>query len=124
MSSLKAVGMGTLVSLVVAGALASTVTAEAGSGSIRCEIHANPSSGGVALEGIVYAKSAVQGSYTFRVSKSGGSGSSDINQSGDFSAAPGAPGSLGTVSLGGGGSYRARLEVTTDGGSASCSERG
>ena len=64
------------------------------------------------------------GSYRLRVTKSGAAGSSDINQSGDFSAGPGEPGRLGTVTLGGdGGSYVARLTVTWDGGSIECTER-
>lgn len=122
MSTNSTLRNGSLLSLVLAGVLAGTTAAEAG--SVRCEIHATSRSGGVVLEGVVYAKSNVEGSYTFSVSKSGGGGSSDINQSGDFSASPGSPGALGTVNLGGGGSYRARLEVRTDDGSASCSERG
>src|SRR5919198_2389822 len=77
---------------------------------IRCEIQVKEHGNSVALEGAVFAKTAIEGSYQLRVSKSGSSGSSDINQSGDFSAGPGEPSSLGTVTLGGdGGSYVAKL---------------
>ena len=91
---------------------------------LRCEIQVQERGNSVALQGLVFAKTAIEGSYQLRVSKSGGGGSSDINQSGDFSAGPGEPSTLGTVSLGGdGGSYVARLTVTWDGGSIECTER-
>jgi hypothetical protein len=91
---------------------------------LRCEIQVKEHSNSVAIEGVVFAKTAVEGSYQLRVSKSGGAGGSDINQSGDFSAGPGEPSTLGTVSLGGdGGSYVAKLTVTWDGGSIECTER-
>ncbi|HZA01655.1 MAG TPA: curli-like amyloid fiber formation chaperone CsgH [Hyphomicrobiaceae bacterium] len=91
---------------------------------IRCEIQVKEHGNNVALQGVVFAKTAVEGSYQLRVSKSGGAGSSDINQSGEFSAGPGEPGTLGTVTLGGdGGSYVAKLTVTWHGGSTECTER-
>jgi hypothetical protein len=91
---------------------------------IRCEIQIKERGQSVALEGVVFANAAVEGSYHLRVSKSGGGGSSDINQSGDFSAGPGESSTLGTVMLGGdGGSYTANLTVTWDGGSVECTER-
>jgi hypothetical protein len=91
---------------------------------LRCEIQVQEHGNSVALEGVVFAKSAVMGSYQLRVSKTGGGGSSDINQSGEFSAGPGGPSTLSTVTLGGdGGSYVARLTVTWDGGTIECTER-
>jgi hypothetical protein len=91
---------------------------------LRCEIQVQEHGNSVSLAGVVFAKTAVAGSYQLRVTKSGGAGSSGINQSGDFSAGPGEPGRLGTVTLGGdGGSYVAKLTVTWDGGSIECTER-
>ena len=91
---------------------------------IRCEIQVKEHGNSVALEGVVFAKTVVEGSYQLRIAKSGRSGSSDINQSGDFSAGPGEPSTLGTVTLGGdGGSYVAKLKVTWLGGSTECTER-
>jgi hypothetical protein len=91
---------------------------------LRCEIQVQEHGTSVALQGVVFAKTAVEGSYRLRVTKSGGAGSSDINQSGDFSAGPGEPGRLGTVTLGGdAGSYVAKLTVTWHGGSIECTER-
>lgn len=100
-------------------------TAHAGSGGLKCEIAVKKRGSSVELEGIVYAQSKVQGSYSLTVTKSGGGGSSDISQNGDFSAGPGSPGSIGNVMIGGdGGNFVAKLRVTADGASAQCVERG
>jgi hypothetical protein len=110
--------------LGVIGVMASGSERVDASQPLRCEIQVKERGNSVALQGVVFAKTAIEGSYLLRVSKSGGGGSSDINQSGDFSAGPGEPSTLGTVSLGGdGGSYVARLMVTWDGGSIECTER-
>lgn len=95
-----------------------------GSQPIRCEIQVKERGAGVTLEGVVFAKTPIHGSYKFRVSKSGSSGSSDIDQSGDFSAGPGAASTLGTVTLGGNsGAYVARLKVNAEGRTIECAER-
>lgn len=108
---------------LVSGVIGVGVTsASAGNnGAVRCEIDVRDSGGGVTLQGRVYAKTGVEGSYRMRVSSTSGS---NINQSGGFSASPGSPGDLGLVSLGGSGSYTARLEVSWDGGATTCTERG
>lgn len=101
--------------------------ADAGQNSAgaRCEIVVSKRGGGVELTGIVYAKTPVHGSYVLTVSKSGSGGGSDISQSGDFSAAPGKPGYLGNVMIGGdGGAYVAKLRIKSSDGSAECVERG
>lgn len=87
----------------------------------RCEIRAEPNGRGVVLEGLVFADVPLSGSYRFRVSQNGAGGSSQINQGGEFDAAPGAPESVGTVSLGSGpGSFTATLTVSWAGGSVDC----
>ncbi len=96
--------------------------AEAGwfSDTVSCEIRVNRHHGGVTLEGVALAKENVSGSYHMAIS----GGSSNVDQSGDFSASPGSPGSLGEVTLGGdGGSYYATLRVNWNGGSSSCTKR-
>lgn len=107
----------------LAGIGAGTASGAASTGAVSCRIDVTERSGGTILEGVVSAKSALKGSYSLVVTKSGDGGSSDINQSGDFNAAPGTETSLGTVSLGGnGGNYKARLTVTWDGRSTDCRE--
>ncbi len=91
---------------------------------LRCEIVANPSGGMVALEGVLHTDTAISGSYSFRVVSSGGGGSSNIRQGGQFSAGPNAPATLGTVMLGNaGGHYKATLEVVANGKTIACTER-
>jgi hypothetical protein len=87
----------------------------------RCEIRAEPTGRGVVLEGLVFADVPLSGRYRFRVSQNGAGGSSQINQGGEFDAAPGAPESLGTVSLASGpGSFTATLTVSWAGGTVDC----
>jgi hypothetical protein len=111
--------------LVLASASLGTGMASAGgSQAVRCEIKVTERGSSIDLEGVVIAKSEIRGSYDFSVSKSGGGGSSDIHQSGDFRAGPGNTATLGTVSLGGnGGSYVAKLKVLSDGRAIECRER-
>jgi hypothetical protein len=91
---------------------------------LRCEIVANPSGGMVALEGVLHTDMPISGSYRFRVVSSGGGGSSNIQQGGEFSAAPGEAATLGTVMIGNsGGRYKATLEIVANGKTIACTER-
>ncbi len=95
--------------------------AQAGDGSVRCEIQVKELRGGVQLQGVVYSDRAVSGDYQLQVSQSGGSGSSKINQGGGFDVRPNAPAKLGVIQLGGdGGSYRAKLKVMWNGEEIEC----
>jgi hypothetical protein len=107
---------------LVAGSVIASGGTEAGSGGVSCEVRIEGSRNAPRLVGVVHAGTPVDGSYTLRVKGSGGGGSSDITQSGEFHAAPGAPATLGVVTLGGG-SFDASLRVTWPGGSTSCRER-
>lgn len=110
--------------LLAAGAAAGVAgSASAAGDGVRCEIAVEKRSGGVTLEGFVDAASSISGSYELLVTKSGGGGSSNIRQGGEFSAKSGARTSLGTVMLAGdGGSYTAKLKIKWDGKSAECRE--
>jgi len=94
-----------------------------GAGGLRCEIYQAQSGNGVVLEGVVFASGAVEGTYQFSVVKSGGGGNSNINQGGAFSLGSGGKTTVGTVSLGGGGSYTASLRVSAGGHTTACRER-
>ncbi|HWU64777.1 MAG TPA: curli-like amyloid fiber formation chaperone CsgH [Ensifer sp.] len=89
-----------------------------------CDIGATSAGGGmVKLDALVHADRAVSGSYTFRVEKTGGGGSSTINQGGDFDAKAGQTATLSSVSLGSkGAQYRATLDVTFGGKTVSCTK--
>jgi hypothetical protein len=105
----------------IGGVSSGTTAANAGPG-LSCDIEVSHSGGGVTLKGVVTSGVAADGTYTLKVT-SAGSGSSNINQSGDFSVGAGRAAQLATVSLGGNGSYQARLSVTVDGHTTSCAER-
>lgn len=107
---------------LVAVGFASTNTSAASDG-VRCEIAVEQRAGRITLEGFVDAASSISGSYELFVTKSGGGGSSDISQGGEFSAQAGTRTPLGTVMLAGdGGSYSAKLKISWNGKSAVCRE--
>ena len=113
---------------LAAGVAATTGTvvapAHAASDGVRCEITVSKRGGITTLEGVVLASKSVSGSYRLSVTTSGGSGGSDIDQSGAFSASAGQSSSLGVVSLGGTANLAsAQLSVKWNGGSTQCSQR-
>ena len=114
-----AVGLG-VIGTIAAGA----TSVEAAADGVSCEVQIKTRSGGVSLEGFVHSNAAIDGTYQLVVTRSGGGGSSDIDQGGAFSAAAGKDTSLGTVMLGGnGGSYTAKLKVKWNGSSTVCREK-
>ncbi len=89
-----------------------------------CEIGVKSAGGTVRLDALVNADKAVAGSYTFRVEKTGGGGSSTINQGGDFDAKAGETATLSSVSLGGkGAAFKATLIVNAGGKSVTCTKQ-
>lgn len=118
--------LGIALSLGTLAGVAAAVGAghvEASTSGMTCQIDIKEHSGTTVLEGVVVSKTAIAGSYNLVVAKSGGGGSSDINQSGNFEAAPGRETSLGTVMLGGdAGRYKAKLIVKAGGSTVECRE--
>jgi hypothetical protein len=85
-----------------------------------CEIRVDQSGDSIILEGFVFGRADLSGSYHMQVRQKG-LGSSRISQSGDFKIPASAPSSLGIVSLvKGAGSYFATLTVNWDNGAADC----
>jgi hypothetical protein len=114
-----ALGLGVMVLAAQAGEDAMKV--QAAGGPVRCDIQVKPLGGGVELQGVVFANSAIHGAYELQVSKSGGGGTSNINQGGAFNARPDEPAKLGVVTLGGDkATYRAQLKVMWDGQEIEC----
>jgi hypothetical protein len=106
------------------GRVAQPAFAGGGADGTRCELRFNKRGGSTVLEGFVITPSAISGSYRISATAASGSGGSDVDQSGAFSAGPGGPVSLGVVSLGtSAASYNAELTVKWNGISISCSER-
>jgi hypothetical protein len=97
-------------------------TATAGPSDLTCAIDVARSRDGVTLRPVVTTDRPLTGRYRLSVTSRGGGGGSDIDQSGEFEAY-GTRTVLGTVSLGGGGSYEARLTVTVGGRRIECLER-
>ena len=95
--------------------------AKAAQGPLTCDIQVSRSGSLVGLKAVVSAQGATSGSYRLRVVSSGGN-SSNIDQSGDFSVSGGSA-VVSSVSLGGSGTYTARLSITADGRTTECSQR-
>jgi hypothetical protein len=113
-----------LLGLGVTGLAIGAVQAHSSAEPIRCEIEATSANGTIALQGVVHAEAAVTGSYQFRVVSAGGSGSSNIQQGGNFAAGPNGPAMLGQVRLSSPGAvYDATLEITSNGVTVKCAER-
>ncbi|OLP55627.1 hypothetical protein BJF92_08095 [Rhizobium rhizosphaerae] len=103
---------------------ATPTTAKSLSPAQLCEIDATSDDGLVKLDALVHADSALSGSYSFRVEKSGGGGSSTINQGGQFDARAGETATLGSVSLGSGGArYKATLDVRIGAKTVTCAKQ-
>jgi hypothetical protein len=117
------------VAVLFLAAAATGITVSAGadvsrSSPAHCEIRDKAQGDSIALEALVHADRSIKGSYSFSVTGGGGSGSSDIQQGGDFEAQPGRPASLGQVVVGArGAAYDARLTVTFEGTSISCARQ-
>lgn len=110
-------GLGVAVATIGSGQAGSSA------GPLRCEIETTQQGPMVSLAGLVHADAPLSGSYRFKVDSAGGGGGTNISQGGNFSAGPGAPATLGRVSLGGNSVYEATLEVTADGLTVACEER-
>lgn len=98
-----------------------TASAKAASTPLTCDIQVSRSGGLVGLKAVVNAEGATSGSYRLRVVSSGGN-SSNIDQSGDFSVRGGSA-VVSSISLGGSGTYTARLSITADGRTSECSQK-
>lgn len=116
--------MATLALVVLpVGAIAAVTSTRQAGGTQLCEISTTPQAGLVKLDALVHADKSLNGTYTFRVRKTGGGGSSTINQSGDFDARAGQTATLSSVSLGTGGAYTATLNVQTGADSVTCTKQ-
>lgn len=109
--------------LLPVGAFTGMATAGPTQPSKLCEIKVTPRAGLVSLEALVRADKATGGSYTLRIDKTGGGGSSSITQGGDFEVSAGKATTLGSVTLDSRGSYKAVLDVISGGKSYRCTKQ-
>jgi hypothetical protein len=76
-----------------------TVLAHASSGPLQCEIRKKEIDGAVELTGVIESSRALAGNFRFTVTKSGPSGSSNINQGQKFDLAAGKESLVGQVRI-------------------------
>ena len=76
-----------------------TVLAQASSGPLQCEIQKIDKGSSVELTGVITSSVAIAGNFRFLVTKSGPSGSSNINQGNKFDLAAGAQTHVGNVTI-------------------------
>ncbi|WP_424629001.1 curli-like amyloid fiber formation chaperone CsgH [Bradyrhizobium sp. SYSU BS000235] len=76
-----------------------TVLAHASSGPLQCEIRRTDAGHSVGLTGTITSSTAVAGKFRFMVTKSGPSGSSNINQGNNFELTAGSQTDVGHVTI-------------------------
>lgn len=86
-----------------------------------CGVSSVTERGMLTLEGVVESQKALRGEYRFAIRSQSGGGSSNISQGGEFSAAPGAAVSLGSVMVNAGASTSIDFVVKADGKEFNCS---
>lgn len=91
--------------------------------AVSCEVRVRRTANGMMIQAVAHADRAVDGDYEFVITKSGGGGSSDVTQSGPFSAAAGETVTLGSTELGADGRYRAVLVLRDQSGELCRQER-
>lgn len=93
----------------------------AGAQGPRCEIVESANGSMTVLQGRIEGEPGANGSYRLTVKSSGGSGSTNVSQGGDFTLEDDGTATLGKVTLGNSGAtYDALLKVTLDGQSFDC----
>jgi hypothetical protein len=83
-----------------------------------CEVRVDDVAGGKRLQAVAFATFPASGEYDLVVSKSGGGGTSNTSQGGEFEVGAGTEATLSEVTLGGGGSFTAELTVSWSGGTS------
>ena len=92
-------------------------------GGVSCEVRVQPTANGVFIQAVAHSARPFEGDYELVITKSGGGGSSDVTQSGPFSAAAGETVTLGSTELSAGGRFRTALVVRDQAGEVCRQER-
>jgi hypothetical protein len=92
-----------------AGEPAAAPSAAVRGDAVSCDVRVRSTSNGLLIQAMAHAMRQFEGEYELVITKSSGGGSSDVTQSGPFSAAAGETVTLGSTELGAAGRYRAVL---------------
>ena len=110
--------------LVPVGAVAAMTASSQSDAGRRCEIRATQGGGMVKLDALVQTDKRISGNYAFRIEKSGGGGSSVVNQNGAFNAGAGETATLGSVTLDSQNTdYKATLDIKVGDRTLTCTRR-
>ena len=92
--------------------------------ALSCEIRSTDIRGGVRLQAIVAGRGGASGEYEFVVAKSGGGGTSNVSQGGEFDISAGNETVVGEVTLGSAekAKVKASLTVTSANGKTACED--
>ncbi|WP_338719772.1 curli-like amyloid fiber formation chaperone CsgH [Devosia sp. XK-2] len=112
------IGILALGALALAGAAAHATSND---GGLSCGVTTQTERGMMAIEGVVQSPTALTGEYRFALKSQGNGGSTNINQGGQFSVAPGAPVSLGKVMVNAGSAIDVDFTISADGKRLDCS---
>lgn len=104
--------------LALAGAAAH---ATGNDGDFNCGISTQSERGLMAIEGVLQSPTALSGEYRFALRSNSSGGSTHVSQGGQFSAAAGAPVSLGKVMVNAGSTIDVDFSVETGGKRFDCS---
>lgn len=114
--------------LIALGVLSASIagfsaTANASSGDIACGVSTTTAHGMMTVEGILQTPEALTGQYRFSLKSSGNGGSTNINQGGNFTAAPGTDLSLGRVMVNAGSHIDVDFTIDAGGQTYDCSQK-
>lgn len=113
---------GLLAGIVALAGIGVVATANAASGDFSCGVATSSKAGMTTYEGRLLSPTTITGEYRFAMQSSGGGGSSNISQGGQFSAEANREVSLGQVMINAGGNTKVNFTITTGGKTFDCSQ--
>ena len=111
-----------LLGLGLAGLATSAGIANSSAPSDTCGVTSTTRNGMLQIEGQVLSPTALSGEYKFSLQSSSQSGSSTINQGGEFLARANEPTTIGQVTINAGSTYTVALGLKVDGKIMDCSQ--
>lgn len=112
----------TLAAAAALTAIGFAANANAAGGDFACGVTTQTQGGMLAVQGKLMSPTALNGEYHFALKSSGGGGSTNINQGGQFSAEPNAEVALGQVMVNANAHVNVDFTVTANGKTYDCSQ--